>query len=227
MTRGLMAAMILGLAALPATAGDVYTPYHGCGPSSARAAGPVYVAPAGLQTGIPGNTPCETCNACGPRSQRDGQDRWKKFKDFLCYKPTIPCDSRPSPTPYTPPLRAWFPSRPSGPCATCGTGCVKPGVLGRRIGPCGVSCGATCATSVPAAAPVVLGIPAAQATPPRGPVLSNYYTTMPRPGSTVEPTILPQSYKVSKPANSTTIQDASVPPRPAAHLPGSRPAPRN
>ena len=209
MTRGLLAAAILGLSALPAAAGDNYAPYPGCGSCNTCAAAPQY----GWHAGVNRNATCGTCNACGDKGDRG--ERWQKFKDFLCYKPTIPCDSRPRPTPYIPPLTAWFPCHSSGPCSTCDSGCAATGILGRRIAPCG-SCNGGAAN----AGPAMLGMPSVQQTVPRGPA-PMYYTTLARPVAAVTPTTAPQSYSVTKAAYSYNVQASSLPTRPPTYLPGA------
>src|SRR5262245_6930828 len=123
MKRSLFAAAILGLAAIPATAGDVYAPYPGCGNGGvAVGSGPTYAPLNCTYAGREGRTR-GGCNSCG-KDHCDRRDRWQRFLDFLCYKPTIPCETWPHPTHYTPPLRSWFPSHGSGPCDT---GCATTG----------------------------------------------------------------------------------------------------
>ena len=213
MTRGLLAAAIVGLAALPATAGDVYAPY----PGNVYNAQPNYAPLTGWHAGINHGATNGACNTCGTQ-RRDRRDWWQKCKDFLCYKPTIPCETWPKPTPYTPPLRMWFPPHGSGPCDT---GCAATGMLGRRHAPCG-----TCNTCANGAGPIAPMAPAAQPWTPAGPVLNNY-TTMARPASNVGPTIVPQSYTVTKPAYSTNLQGPGLPPPPSPYLPGGFAIPRN
>src|SRR5262245_3665066 len=177
MKRGLFAAAILGLAAVSVHAGDAYTPYPGCGANVVNNPYVTYqpltnwhasVRHAETRGGCNdcGKQHCETrggCNACG-KQHCDRRDRWQKVMDYLCYKPTIPCDQC-RPTPYTPPLRAWFPPHGEG---MCDTGCANTGAFGRRLAPCG-NCGhcASCANgsahpgapSAPAAQPAIPTIP--------------------------------------------------------------------
>lgn len=222
MKRGLFAAAILGLAAVSATAGDVYTPYPGCGANGTYNPYAAYQPQTRGHGGIRHGATRGGCNACGTQ-QCDRRDRWQKFMDFLCYKPTIPCETWCQPTPYTPPLRAWFPPHRDG---MCDTGCANTGAFGRRLAPCGNGghC-ASCAHAAHSGAPLA---PAAQPAVPTVPApKSSAYMTLARPAPVAGPTIVPQSYTVTKPAYSTTLQGPGLPPPPSPYLPGGFAMPRN
>jgi len=208
MTRGLIAAAILGLTAIPCTAGDNYVPYAGCGSANLNGNYATSVGSCGPDCSANRGE----CKACGGRG--DSHDRLRKFVDFLCYKPTIPCDPQPRCSVYTPPLTAWFP------CTQhlnwrSGCGCrdgAKVGFMGHRVGPCG-SCSSCAANQGPAA----LGAPTVQQPLPRMPAASPY-GMLTRPVPNVDSTIVQQSYTVTKPAKSNQIQTPEFPARPPSYL---------
>jgi hypothetical protein len=82
------------------------------------------------------------CNSCGAGGFRG--DRSQKLLDFLFYQPTIPCDWRPRPTEYVPPLTAWFPNGCESVGGDCGSVCRRFALVPPRAGcaNCAASLGA-------------------------------------------------------------------------------------
>jgi hypothetical protein len=166
------------------------------------------------------------CSACGNANDTGGT-RIKKFINFLFYRPMPPAEFPTQPTPWTPPLTAWFPN----------TGCVAMpydspnppwgrGVLAERHqaktqAPCGANTGcATCAGSiggptVVASAPMkyvptnlqnasMQYVPVTtQNTPkPAGPVVSSSFRTVLNPQR-----VFPASTVMPANAQQTTMQN--------------------
>jgi hypothetical protein len=220
MTRGLLTAAILGLAALSANAGDAYAPYPSNGTGNAVNPGPVYTPLTGWHAGIYRAGPQGSCASCGSQPERPMRERLEKFMDFLCYKPTIPCDYRPNTTPYVPPLTAWWHNRDDKNCAACNNAGVHAGVLGRRIAPCGTcnTCGASGSN--------VVATPSAQPYAGLAPLMAAPKIAA-QPATSYGPIITMQSYTVTKPAYSNALDSSPLPTRPPANLPGSFVMPRN
>jgi hypothetical protein len=110
----------------------------------------------------------------------------------------------------------WFPPHGEG---YCNTGCANPGILGRRLAPCG-NCNSCAGAGAGAGAQVVQSTPAAPPSAPTGPVWTSN-AAPPRPTNPAAQAIVPQSYSVTKPAYSTQVHDSSLPPPPPSYLPGA------
>lgn len=90
-----------------------------------------------------GSTTCAACDVNGGQ-MGTGSGRFQRLLDFLSYRPTIPCDRRPIPSQYVPPLHAWFP-----PCCHANDGSRGPA----HDQPCAAGCGSVASRPVEMVAP--------------------------------------------------------------------------
>jgi hypothetical protein len=100
---------------------------------------------------------CNRGDCNGSYSSSQGEYKVRKFMDFLCYKPTVPCEFWCRTTCYVPPLYTNFPpccNATGGDCASCCGG--RPHLFRTARSGCGPSCSSGCA-------PMANGCPAISA----------------------------------------------------------------
>ncbi len=146
MRTGIVSITALGMLALQASAGDLpsypasqapnsgwmpYNAYPNFGPQQ-----PCY------GNACSAHPPKRNANYCDDNGGREGQYRLERFKEWLCYRPTEPCEFWLRKTMYVPPNYTWFPPIcHAGGC--CGTvcGCVRQRGFGKDHSSCGPTCG--------------------------------------------------------------------------------------
>lgn len=216
MKRRMIMVAIFGLASMPALAADPPLPGSG---ATVR---PMVVAPPpGMATQYPTmTTPYQTmaapgCNQCYGGCGPTGGNFLHRLIAFVTFRPTMPCESYRRPSPYTPPLIAWFPCRETGRCAsgcgTCGVGQVPLVLRGNQTG------GAMAHRQQPApmqprqpvmpvaAAPAMQAVPSTPPTPPTP-------WSIPAARTTYAPTVpATTSYTANRPVSLAMPQPAPAP----------------
>lgn len=150
MKRTALTIGILGFLATQALAGDGVvapaSPYNGVSPAySCTPWGAIVPAPRPMivhrpmaKQAYPDMGSCDSCGAIGDRG-----NCLERLMGFLFFRPTIPCDWCPKPTPWEPPLYARFPNV----CHATMGGCAEPCTRRWMMGTCQGGC-ATCAASL-------------------------------------------------------------------------------
>lgn len=236
MKRGAVSLLVLGILAIRADAGDnptVIPAAHSpagftvaplmtrpraqlpapAPPAPASPPAPVVAQPAPMHF-VDAGPGCSTCNdAKRGLGRKSGCSLW----DYLCFRPTVPAEWFPNPTPYTPPLRAWFYCREQHCCDTCGM-CGKQKAKLPKYAKASTSaagcngCGAA-ALGAPVSSQVTVTSVAKAATPSLTAAAAATPTTISRPRYTAvapSPALLPERERGWKP-----VFVNSPPPSPA------------
>jgi hypothetical protein len=218
MRKAMIAMTAFGAIALPAVAGDYPNYPVGPGPNNSWSSSPSNFPPQAVPVG-PGCGPAYPMYA-SPYDyyrQRDG-DKLHRLMDFLCYKPTVPCEFWLRPTCYVPPTYTMFP-----PCCNangCDCGCGyggRPHLFRTARSGCGPSCSpgyAPMANGCPVmaiqAAPATpaMAIQAAPAMPAAAPVNGWRMTTSTAPANLWHP--MTSANPASRPTTVTYTKPAAM-----------------
>ncbi len=153
------------------------------------------------------------CGTCGDGScEGERGNKLLRLIDFLCYKPSIPCDCGLKTTRYTPPLYMWFPNSCHATGACGAPACVKNRGKKKEAGGC-ATCGACGGTPVLNGTPVPMAPTQAPAQPPVAPTRPQQLVPMNSGGSPIRPTSysLPTRPSSFTPPNYLQNQPPSTP----------------